>query len=208
MRTWVVLGLVLCCVFNIQIAGANQSVGKNECKGMREDANKVVPVICFNNKLYEIRYRPNEGEVVLKHSGIRQVLIRIPKKFDPVIVGAEAVIGFLPGKLQVYGESNILMYVTSMRTSGGNGGGQCGAGAEIYLNFLDVAKPVFRSFSRILIGSCEESIELDGQNIPRGELGSISVHENKIRLEFFNYKDMDGYPVGTISDDFIKLNFK
>jgi hypothetical protein len=136
------------------------------------------------------------------------VLRRIPQGFDPSLVGSDSLIGFLSDSLQPYKSRNLLLYVSAIRTNGGGGGGQCGSGSEIYLNVLDTSRDVPRIRSSILIGSCDESIQLLDQNIGRGTLGEVAVVENRLSLHFLNYKNLDGYAVGTVAPDFKGLLFR
>lgn len=132
----------------------------------------------------------------------------VSKKFDPSLAGSESIIGFLPEELQVYRNSGILMYITAIRTNGGDRRGQCGSGSEIFLNFLNFARKYPRTHSSVLIGSCEEGVEIDEQNIPAGEFGEIFIQEGKLHLRFLNYKNAEGDLVATISSDLRKLGFE
>ena len=86
--------------------------------------------------------------------------------------------------LQPYKAENIVVYVSTIRTTGGNGRGQCGAGGEIYLNFLDLSPASPKVKSSILIGSCEKPIELVDQNLAESTLGDVSVVAGKLTLRF------------------------
>jgi hypothetical protein len=158
--------------------------------------------------VYELKYDQKLRRIILFFDDKGLPLQQFSKGRDPALVGADKVIGFLPEKFQVYKKSNILLYISSIRTNSGTGGGQCGAGSEIYLNFLSVGKPEPQVSSRILIGSCDYSIELDNQSIPDGEIGDISAEGNKLLLHFLNYKKMDGSPVATVAPDRKNLVFK
>jgi hypothetical protein len=158
-------------------------------------------------KSYQIRYNRARTRIEL-HFGQKEVTLnRIPKNYDPSMVGSDKVIGFLPDAIQPYKPAGFLVYVSSKRTSGGSGGGQCGSGSEIYLNFLDTKTAIPKVRSKILIGSCDESIELNDQNIVDGILGEIDVAEGRLRLHFLNYKQMEGSPTATVSSDFSALLF-
>lgn len=164
--------------------------------------------LLYEGRTYEITYITQRRQIVLKVNGRPTVLHQIPKEYDPSIVGSEAVIGFLPDRLQPYKKSKILLYLSSIRTSGGAGGGQCGSGSEIHVNFLDVRTPRATVQSRILIGSCQASIELADQDLPIGQFGSASVVGSKLAFHFMNYGGMEGSPTATVSSDFRRLDFK
>nr|WP_314543663.1 hypothetical protein [uncultured Massilia sp.] len=138
----------------------------------------------------------------------RTVLEKIPKRFDPELVGADEVIGLLPFSLQPYRNKSILVYISAIRISGGDGRGQCGAGLEIYMNFIDVSKAKPKQISRILIGSCNESIELEEINLSDKNLGEISVVNGKLSLRFLLYKEAEGKLVGVPSADYRRLIFE
>jgi len=146
--------------------------------------------------------------IVLEKKSGKFFLARIPPSYDPSLVGADALIGFLPKSLQAYEKDNVLVYVTTIRTNGGNGGGQCGAGSEIYLNFLEIGKVAPVAKSKILIGSCESSIEMKGQDTSAGEFGEISLVDEKISLHFLNYKKLDGSPTAFVAQDMKSLIFR
>ncbi|HEX9173144.1 MAG TPA: hypothetical protein VF861_10815, partial [Telluria sp.] len=78
----------------------------------------------------------------------------------------------------------------------------------IHVNFLDLSAPKAKVRSRILIGSCQESIELTDQDIPNGKLGALSILNDKLAFHFMNYGSMEGYPTATVSSDFRRLDFK
>lgn len=115
--------------------------------------------------------------------------------------------GFLPEKLQIYKKNDVLVYVSSIRSSSGNGMGECGAGSEIYLDLIDISRKMPRLKSSILIGSCRESIELEEQEISKGKVGAITIVGNNLTSHFLNYKNMNGDPVAAISSDY-KLRFQ
>jgi hypothetical protein len=161
-------------------------------------ADHLSPIACEQRKT----------RIVLSFDNKQTVLRRIPQGFDPSLVGSDSLIGFLSDSLQPYKSRNLLLYVSAIRTNGGGGGGQCGSGSEIYLNVLDTSRTVPRTKSRILIGSCDESIGLVGQNIGDGQLGEVSVVENKLSLHFMYYRNLEGYPVGTVAPDFKSLLFR
>jgi hypothetical protein len=157
--------------------------------------------------MYQLKYDRKSRKVMLFFDRKGVSLQQFSKGRDPALVGADKVIGFLPDKLQVYKESNALLYISSIRTNSGDGAGQCGAGSEIYLNFLSIERKVPKVSSRILIGSCDYSIELDNQSIPDGEIGEISVERGKLLLHFLNYKDLRGSPIATITLNRKELTF-
>ena len=203
------LNYFIAVVLSMPAHGAHLDALQNkECTTSSEDSSgKVVPTICYQGQFYEIKYIQKSTKIVLVGDRINSTLHQISRKFDPSLVGGDVSIGFLPEYLQIYRRLGMLLYLSSIRTTGGDGGGYCGAGAEISLQFLDMKtrRPKFRQ--GILIGSCRDTIELVDQNVSRGIFGAISVVEGRLNFQFMNYGMRQGYPVATLSDDFKALRF-
>jgi hypothetical protein len=181
---------------------------ESECKDSSSSPIKALPLVaCSQGTPYRIKYDEKTRKIKLIYNHKNMALEQFSKGRDPALVGADSIIGFLPDQLQVYKNTGVLLYISSIRTNSGSGGGQCGAGSEIYLNFLAVKKPKPRVSSRILVGSCDYSIELDNQNIQDGEIGEISVEDGQLRLHFLHYKNLGGSPVATITPDRKSLVF-
>jgi hypothetical protein len=126
-------------------------------------------------KRFTLSYNYNLRDISIYSDGKRTVLEKIKKDFDPKLVGAEQLIQLLPSELQPYLSQNVLLYISAIRTNGGNGSGQCGAGAEVYLNILDVKEKRAKFISRLLVKSCAESIEyLGNEESPPSLSGSQS----------------------------------
>jgi hypothetical protein len=170
--------------------------------------DRLSSVACLDGRTYRLRYVQTSTRIVLTNNKKQTVLHQIPRRFDPSLVGSDTLIGFLPDSLQAYKAFGVLLYISTVRTSGGTGSGQCGAGSEIYLNFLNALPTTPKVKSSILIGSCEKSIELLHQDIPNGNLGAVAITNNKLSLQFMNYMDLEGYPTATVSSDFKKLLFQ
>lgn len=200
--------LILGLTFHSQYAQAFQKMSGLECAKLEKVEKKIVRFACFHDSRYEMAYSSKKNSIVLNFSGKELILASVPARFNPGLVGSDSLIGFLAPRLQVYKDSNILMYITAIRTRGGDGRGQCGSGSEIYLNFLDVSRANPKRYSSVLIGSCNESIEIDEQNVSDGELGEVFVDANRLRIKFLNYKNVEGYPIATVSHDFKKLEFE
>jgi hypothetical protein len=186
---------------------ASNIYAENLDKGNNLAPIRVTPTVEKDGKRYRIICNRAGNRVELLFDQKKVFLSRIPKNYSPAIVGSDLIIGFLPDAVQTCKSVGFLVYVSSKRTNGGSGGGQCGACSEIYLTFLDTKPAIPKVRSQILVGSCAESIELSDQNIPDGILGNIDVAEGRLRLHFLNYKEMKGSPTATISQDFTTLLF-
>jgi hypothetical protein len=202
---------LLCLLALNPLGAATVNGGANRhatcTKEVRESVEQISSYACYADQSYRLQYDSKSGRVVLFFDKTHVDLHRIPRRYDPSLVGADNIIGFLPAELQPYLSKDIILYISSIRTTGGGGGGQCGSGSEIYLNFLDVRPRLPTLRSSILIGSCAQSIELLDQDIPAGKFGAISVANNKLSLHFMNYGNLEGYPTATVSADFKQLEF-
>lgn len=179
-----------------------------ECSLTSPKSSRMLPLqTCIEGRIYQLKLAKANSQIVSVFGKKVTVLSKIPKGFDPALVDADDLIGFLPDEFQAYKEKNTLVYISSIRTTGGDGRGQCGSGVEIYLNFLDVAHTTPKVKSSILIGSCTKPIELLHQDLSHSKLGEIAVVEQKLSLQFLSYLDLEGYPTATISSDFKTLEF-
>ena len=178
-----------------------------ECGMAKQDNDETVwKKLCVDDRVYEVYYIRKVSRIEVR-SGRGKIVFRIPSGYDPALVGSDSLIGFLPEKLQVFKKDKVLIYVSSIRSRGGDGRGQCGSGSEIYLNFLDISKQAPKLKSSILIGSCKESIELDDQDVSKGKIGDITVVDNNLTLHFLNYKEIEGEPKAVVTPDY-KLQFR
>jgi len=198
------------CLQGTASAGERHPLGATEqaCKELAPIPTTLLSsVACLRGAAYRLQYDRNLKKIILLFDRKRIILQEIPSGRDPALVGTDKLIGFLADKLQVYKNSNILLYTSSTRTNAGSGGGECGAGSEIYLNFLDLRMPGPRVTSKILIGSCDQSIELDEQDAFEGRIGDITVEGDKLFLHFLNYKKIKGSPTAKIAPDARNLLF-
>lgn len=165
-----------------------------------------LPKVAHRGHAYLVRYEPRTGDTVLLRGRDKMVLESASTDADPVLVGADTVIGLLPEPLQVYRDKDVLVYVSAIRTMGG--GGQCGSGSEIFLKFLDVAaaKPAVKS--SVLVGSCEKAIELDDQNLSQGVLGAVAAAGERLSLRFLYHGRREGNLTALVSKDLRALEFQ
>lgn len=173
-----------------------------------QDVEHVTQEICSDGRTLRLGYDRGRSRINLSRDGQESVLQAIPSGYDPALVGADSLIGFLPEALQVYRKKRLILFLSPIRTSGGGGSGQCGAGTEIYLSFLDVGRANPEVRSRILIGSCRDSIELEDQDIPEGRPGEITVEDGRLVLHFSNYKNLEGRTKAEIAPDLKGLLFR
>ena len=149
------------------------------------------------------------GKISISSLGHMWILEKIPKRFDPELVGTDTLIGFLPPQLQIYEKRNTILYISSIRTSGGNGGGQCGSGSEIFLNVLDLSRTRPRMIARHLIESCEKSMSIrnSSQSGKSQSLGDIATSNGKLVITYGFHRDYEVAPIAALSEDFKQLQF-
>lgn len=166
----------------------------------------TAPAVCVAGQKYAITIDDQGRKIHLRSERRTHLLHRIPKGFEPSLVGADKFVGFLPDHLQLYREKKVVLYVSAIRSNGGSGGGQCGAGAEIYLHVLDLKPAHPKHMARHLIGSCS-GIELDNFDQSTSALGDITIADGRLVFKFLFYRGYHGSPAATLSSDFARLEF-
>ena len=168
---------------------------------------KPIQNACLHGDRYKLEYR--RRKIALSSLAHTWILEKIPKDYDPALVGADEMIGFLPPSFQIYAARNILLYISSIRSSGGNGGGQCGSGSEIFLNVLDLSRTRPRVIARHLIESCKKSMSIrkTSEDGTSKSLGDIATRSGKVVITYGFHGDYEDDPIATLSDDFKRLKF-
>lgn len=207
-------------VSNMLVAGMIQAAGPAFATSSRHcrQVNNIAPqtesksglesMACVDGKAYFLTYSYKSGHISLRSPDRVNVLAKVPKRFDPTLVGSERLIAFLPNELQPYLKKKVVLYTTAIRTSGGTGGGQCGSGSEIYLHALDVKKTQPKVLSSVLVSSCEQSIELYDADIGSGKIGSMKTVNGYLRARFLYYRGDDERGHARLSADFKRLEFE
>ncbi len=170
--------------------------------------NTYTSIACLHGRSFKLVLNTKARRVFLIHKSLETTLHRIRPGFDPEVVGAGKFNAFLPEDLQPYLDKNILLYTTAVRTNGGNGGGQYGSGVEIFIHALDTRPVIPKTVSKILIGSCERTIELADFKMSLTELGDVSVVNNRLSLQFVNYGKRAGNLKALISIDYSRIDFE
>ena len=169
--------------------------------------DSVESSFCLDKKAVSLKYSFKNRNVSFSIKNKNFLLAKIPAGFNPEMVGAEKHFLILPENLQPYISRNILLYMSAIRTTSGKGGGQCGSGAEIYLNTLDLSSKRPVTLSKILIASCSKNIELMGSESPTNGLGYFSVDDGNLLINFLSYKNLDGNPRARLSTNFKEIEF-
>lgn len=147
------------------------------------------------------------GELYVASAGRRYLVERIGRQYHPSLVGTEDRVRFLPLRLQAYAGQGKWLFVSSRRSSGGNGGGQCGSGSEDFLNVLDVTRKVPLVVGRVAIGSCLDGIELQ-DTAEYGDLRSFQVEDGQLHIDFLFYRGRnEDHPAAVLGPDFGPLRF-
>lgn len=166
-------------------------------------------VVDANGELSEVQlgFDLRNVRLFLKAHGKRLLLEDIGRDFDPAKVGALGHVRFLPTRLQAYLSQGYLLFVSSRRSAGGDGGGQCGSGVEDYLNVLDVNVTPVRVKARFLIGSCIDDVDL--VDVDKFEdFKSFWVADGLLNMQFLSYDARCEDKLRAVLDsDFRKLRF-
>ncbi len=179
----------------------------NHDLAVKASGNGISSTICVDGQAFTLNYAYRARRLSVSSASKRTILEAVPKGFDPEMVGAELLNRFLPSELQPYLSQRVLLYVSARRSTGGNGGGLCGAGAEVYLNTLDVGHQRAKLVSRILVASCLESIELTSDDkVP--VFGAMSEVDGRLKVDFLAYKDKPGPASAFLSENFRQLEFR
>lgn len=156
-----------------------------------------------------LRFDMKRTELSLRMQGKSFRLERHAANFSPALVGAEAENRFLPLNLQPYRSDGMWLYLSSVRTSGGDGGGMCGAGEEVFLNVLDLRGLAPRRLARHLIASCEQSIAVRTDRSLLAFDAFAVDRQGRLNIRFLAYGGFcssDADKIGWLSDGFKQLH--
>lgn len=171
------------------------------------NGNVVSSITTGSGQTYTLVYRQAEQDIQVRgRSGVATVF-RVPRGHDPSLVGAATRIRFLPPSLQPYESRGDLLFIAVQRTRAGDGGGLCGAGAETYLDVLDVRRKRPRVVASHLIDSCARNISLVTDGQPDDTLYSLDVEGGRLSMRFLAYQDMSqSFGIrAVLSDDLKRL---
>lgn len=172
-----------------------------------QGANKNESTACIGGTKYTLQLDEKHGRIVIMtNNGSPKTLHRFNRGLRPSLVGANGATAFLPIHLQPYIKRGILLYTSAIRSTSGDGGGQCGSGVEQHLHTLDIRQKHVRSVAHFLIVSCNEGIEMDNYDSNSG-LGGIEITNNRLQINFLFYRGKSRYPKALVSDDLSKLDF-
>jgi hypothetical protein len=171
------------------------------------NGNVTSSITTTRSRSYKLVFVKTKQSIDVSYPAGRTTVFKIEEGKDPSLVGVENHIRFLPMSLQPYMDKGDLLFIAAERTTDGDGGGQCGSGAEIYLKVLDVTAAKPKVIGSHLIDSCAESIESASSGTGQDDLREFSVQKGQLIIEFRSYKDVPirSRITGQLSDDLTKL---
>ncbi|UIJ46284.1 hypothetical protein LZK98_04885 [Sphingomonas cannabina] len=205
------LPLVLCSVSGgcASVAASSDLAADSTTPRELRNGNMVSEIRVRNHGDFTLVYDRRDRTIELRHEDHATSILRIPTGYDPALVGAEGDIRFLPARLQPYIAQGKLLLTLTLRTTGGDGNGQCGAGVEEYLKVVDVSSTRPQVIASHLIGSCAEAIELDHDGGREDMLLPFRVTRSELQIRLLSYRNRDGGPfVAHLSPDFRRLQLE
>ncbi len=163
--------------------------------------------LCLPGKRLTLDYQEKARTVSITVDGRSRRIERIDKNYGPELIGMEKHIRFLPLELQPYLSRNVVLFNTVIRSSGGEGMGQCGSGAEEYLNAVSIGDAKIKVLGKIHVGSCYESIYPDNENGKETDFFAYSVQDGRLAVRFLSYPEVKDSPTGILSKDSRRLEF-
>ena len=104
----IVFGLLSLLVISDVHALAKETTLHHRCNAKSPvPDDHVVSTMCVQGKIYQIVFDHSSLRIRLVADRRTVILHRIPKGYDPSLVGADRLIGFLPESLQPYTRKNI-----------------------------------------------------------------------------------------------------
>lgn len=149
---------------------------------------------------YVLRYAPARRRIELQSPSGTRTVEHIVAGADPGLVGADRLIRFLPLALQPYLAAGDLLFTTAVRSRNNDGGGQCGAGAEVELHVLRTVPTPARIIASVPLASCLGNIEplSDGSDPP---WSALSVEHGRLAATFLSYRNQEGDLHAWLSND-------
>ncbi|RZI85638.1 MAG: hypothetical protein EOP38_04510 [Rubrivivax sp.] len=119
-----------------------------------------------DGKVYVLSFEKKSARTILSVNGSAQVIEKLQKSKNPVLVDSAVWVRLLPLEKQPHLSDGAVALLLA-RKSKVSSRGQCGSGREIELVFFDVRKFYFKRLSTYLIESCLDSVNmaLDGQSM-------------------------------------------
>lgn len=162
--------------------------------------------LCLPGKVLQIGYLPKARTVSISINGRTQAVERIDMNYGPELIGMEKYIRFLPLPLQPYLSRDVVLFNSVVRSSGGDGMGQCGSGGEVFVNALSISGAKVKVLGKVQVESCSRSIVPDRSGNETA-FSPYLVLDGRLAVRFSNYPEIEGSPTGILSRDFRQFEF-
>lgn len=190
-------------------AAISAQAAKMQDFGCPPGANSQRPEIslCLPGKTLTLDYQAKARTISIKINGQSRTVERIDRNFGPELIGMEKYIRFLPLELQPYLSRNVVLFNSVVRSSGGEGMGQCGSGAEVFVNALSISGAKVKVLGKVQVESCARSIFPAATEGEETDFSAYSVQDGGLAVKFGNYPEIEGSPTGLLSKDFRQFEF-
>lgn len=101
--------------------------------------------------------------------------------YSPSLVGMSDSMGFIKNNTSIINGQEYLALLIYERSTGGNGGGHCGAGAEGYLIGYKLIKNGFKKTFTTLIDSCSKMMLNEFPNYPEG---AVYIKDSYVHVDW------------------------
>jgi len=167
-------------------------------------SSNVISSVCdiYGNRI-DLFYSKQNRRIWLNSKRLKHkefTIIQLEKGANPEFIGAEHDIQILFGNTIKLQEREFLFLTVAERTNRGDGGGQCGAGEEIYLKIYEFIKNDLFERKSFLIHSCATFIDLDtGDGSNNSIEWPIVVEDGTIQIKWLGYTHYEGRVLGSFS---------
>jgi hypothetical protein len=138
-------------------------------------AHAAPPKLKYDQAKRTISITAGSGTTVFEH---------IDKGEGPELIGMSDYIRILPPDLQPYRDRGILLLNTVMRSTSGDGRGQCGGGYEMYLHAIDLGRRPPRALGKVLVGSCRKDLYPEGMENGAADFSAYAIEDGRLRIHF------------------------
>lgn len=196
----------ICCLLLILVVDSSyaNAFPREECERQetpqRADSTLTSCAYDLYGNRIDLHYSSRQRRIWItshRFSPRQYTVSRLEKGANPELVGADESIRILFRKTVVLEGREFLFFTTAQRTMRGDGGGNCGAGAEVQLNVYELSGRNIIRKSSLLIESCAIGMELQSENtgLPLGS-SAIQLLDKDIQLRWFDYPKLNPPVIG------------
>jgi len=197
-----ITALICCAAFSAQAAEMNSFGCAAGARSQRPGIS-----LCLPGKTLTLDYQAEARRLIIDINGHPHTVERIDRNFGPELIGMEKYIRFLPLELQPYLSRNVVLFNSVVRSSGGEGMGQCGSGAEVFVNALSISEAKVRVLGKVQVESCSRSIFPAAMEGEEADFSAYSVQDGRLAIKFGNYPEIEGSPTALLSRDYRQFEF-